>query len=108
MSVKKPSSAESKFMLYWRGIRGPSYVRELYFHKPRRFHFDFAWPEKKVAVEIEGGVWINGGHTRGLIFTSNCEKYNLAIFDGWAVFRLTPAQIQLPICGQIRDFINAI
>jgi hypothetical protein len=42
--------------------------------------------KKKVAVELEGGVWINGGHTRVLIFTLKLEKYNLAIFDGWLSF----------------------
>ena len=28
----------------------------------RRWRFDFAWPSHKVAVEIDGGIFIHGRH----------------------------------------------
>lgn len=69
-------------------------VPEFKFHPERRWRFDFAWPENKVAMEIEGGVWSRGRHTRGSGFVKDIEKYNAAASLGWRVFRFTPQQVQ--------------
>ena len=61
--------------------------REFQFAKPRRWRFDFAWPKYMLAVEIEGGVWSQGRHTRGVGFVADCEKYNTATLMGWRVLR---------------------
>jgi len=53
----------------------------------RRWRFDFAWPELKVAVEIEGGTWTQGRHTRGQGFEDDCVKHNTALMEGWKVLR---------------------
>jgi very-short-patch-repair endonuclease len=50
---------------------------------------DFAWPEQKVAVEIEGGVFSGGRHTRGAGFVADCDKYNALAAAGWRLFRFT-------------------
>lgn len=68
--------------------------REYKFHATRKFRFDFAWIDCKLAVEIEGGVWIGGRHTRGTGYVSDMHKYNLASCDGWRVLRFTPQQIK--------------
>lgn len=62
--------------------------------KPRNWRFDFAWPDRRVAVEVEGGVWSNGRHTRGQGFISDTEKYNAAVMQGWRVLRYTRAMIE--------------
>ncbi|ANN74594.1 hypothetical protein BAU08_05755 [Bordetella bronchialis] len=62
-------------------------TREYRFAPPRLWRFDFAWPELKLAVEIEGGVWTQGGHTRGAGYVKNLEKYNAAAALGWRLFR---------------------
>ena len=59
----------------------------------RRWKFDFAWPDVRVALEIEGGHWI-GGHG-GQRFEMDLEKYNSATAEGWRVIRVTPRQIGL-------------
>ena len=64
-----------------------SMEREYRFHAVRKWRFDFAWPTRKVAVEIEGGSWSHGRHTRGSGFAQDCEKYNAAVLDGWRVLR---------------------
>jgi len=67
--------------------------KEFRFHHTRRWRFDFAWPEKKVALEIEGGIWSGGRHTNPKGFISDCEKYNTALADGWRVIRCPAVHI---------------
>ena len=69
-------------------------MREYKFFEGRKFRFDFAWKKQKVAVEIEGGIWIRGAHTRGKHFVSDCDKYNLAALNGWRVFRFTSEHLK--------------
>jgi very-short-patch-repair endonuclease len=68
-------------------------VREHRFAAPRKWKFDFAWPELMIAVEIEGGIWNEGRHTRGAGFAADVEKYNAAAMDGWRVLRYTSAMV---------------
>lgn len=69
-------------------------VQEYRFAPPRRWRFDYAWPSRKVAIEVEGGVWIAGRHTRGKGYIRDLEKYNEAALLGWTVLRYTPAQMR--------------
>ena len=69
-------------------------VTEHRFHETRRWRFDLALPEHKIAVEQEGGIWIQGRHTRGKGFLGDMEKYNEAAIRGWLVLRFTPEEIR--------------
>jgi very-short-patch-repair endonuclease len=71
----------------------PAPVREHRFCPPRRFRFDFAWPEQKLAVEVDGGSWIAGRHNRGAGFAKDAEKANLAVLHGWRVLHFVGSQI---------------
>ena len=55
----------------------------------RRWRFDLAWPDVKLACEVEGGTWVAGRPNRGSGFEKDCEKYNTAVIDGWRVLRVT-------------------
>lgn len=68
--------------------------QEYQFMRTRKFRFDFVWTDHKLAVEIEGGIWIQGRHTRGHGYISDMEKYNLAVLHGWRVLRFTPKQLK--------------
>lgn len=57
-------------------------------HAPRRWRFDFAWPEQKVAVEIEGLLFKGGRHQRIKGFLADAEKYEAALLQGWTVYRV--------------------
>lgn len=59
------------------------------FAPSRRWLIDFAWPERMVALEYEGGTWTGGRHTRGVGYSNDCRKYNAAIAAGWEVYRIT-------------------
>ena len=67
----------------------PTSITQYRFASPRRWSFDFAWPDMRIVVEIEGGTWVNGRHSTGIGFGKDCEKYNAATLMGWRVFRFT-------------------
>jgi hypothetical protein len=83
------SALEETFYLLCLAHGFPDPEREYLLVPGRRWRADFAWHDKLLAVEIEGGVWSNGRHTRGGGFTSDCEKYNEAQLLGWRVLRFT-------------------
>lgn len=68
-------------------------VKEYKFHPTRRWRFDYAIPEHKIALEVEGGVWTGGRHTSPKGFLGDIEKYNTATLMGWRVFRTTPDEL---------------
>lgn len=67
---------------------------ELAFHPKRKWRFDLAWPDHKVAVEIDGGSWVGGRHTSGSGFEADCEKLSEAAALGWRVLRVTPKMVK--------------
>ena len=72
---------------------GVECVKEYKFHPDRRWRFDYAFPEYKIALEVEGGVWTHGRHTRAQGFLGDIEKYTTATLMGWRVFRTTPTDL---------------
>lgn len=68
-------------------------VKEYRFYKARKWRFDYALPLYKIAIEVEGGVWTQGRHTRPQGFLSDMQKYNTAALLGWRVFRTTPDKL---------------
>ena len=71
-------------------------VQELQFALPsREWKFDLAWPEARVALEVDGGVFMPGGgrHTRGAGFREDQAKTNAAALLGWRVLRILPEQL---------------
>jgi hypothetical protein len=63
----------------------PEPVREFRFAPPRRWRWDYCWPEEMVAVEIQGGVWRSMHHTRGRGYIDDCRKMAEGVLRGWRV-----------------------
>jgi len=70
----------------------PEPIPEYKFHAMRKWRADFAWPatNPRVIVEVDGGVWTQGRHTRGAGFIADMEKLNAAAMLGFIVLRYTP------------------
>lgn len=66
------------------------------FAPPRKWRLDLAWPLRRVALEVEGGVWSGGRHTRGAGFLADMEKYNRLATMGWRLLRCTPDELYEP------------
>lgn len=75
---------------FWRAVVGAVPEPEHRFHPTRRWRIDYAWPDQKLAVEIEGGVWTAGRHTRSKGFLKDAEKYNALTEMGWRLLRYPP------------------
>lgn len=88
------SNLESIFATQILAMRLQPAVREHRFHPDRKWRMDFAWPDKRIAVEIEGGVWGLGRHNRPKGFIADTEKYNAAAALGWTVLRFTGKHIR--------------
>lgn len=99
MKTKKSRQAANKaqirdvFTVICKTDLGVECVKEYKFHPERRWRFDYAIPEHKIALEVEGGVWTQGRHTRPQGFLGDIEKYNTATLMGWRVFRTTPTDL---------------
>ena len=76
--------------LQWLADEGdiPAPQAEYVFAPPRRWRFDFAWPEMGFAVEIDGGLFVAGRHSRGAGIIADAEKYEAALMRGWRVYRI--------------------
>lgn len=104
MVAKKRSSLELRFLKLWEEADGPELAIEHRFHPVRKWRFDFACIEFKVAIEVEGGTWSGGRHTRGSGYAADCEKYNEATMMGWSVLRLTSQQVNRETVDRIAEW----
>lgn len=90
----KRRALEDVFESQARAFRLPIAEREYRFHEGRAWRFDFAFVEFRIAVEVEGGTWSGGRHTRGAGYEADTAKYNAAALDGWTVLRFTSTQVK--------------
>jgi len=73
----------------------PPWETEHRFHPKRKWRFDFAWPDRRIAVEVQGGIYMaKSGHNTAAGITRDCEKGNEAVVLGWRVLSVTADQIQ--------------
>lgn len=70
------------------------FVQEFCFHPKRKWRFDLAIPEHKIACEYEGLMSAKSRHTTVTGFSGDAEKYNEAVILGWRVLRYTALNYQ--------------
>lgn len=66
---------------------------EFYFHPHRKFRADYCWVHARVILEVDGGVFIGGGHNSGRGFIKDLEKLNAAAELQYLVLRVQPANL---------------
>jgi very-short-patch-repair endonuclease len=77
-----------------------SFEQEYKFHPKRKWRADFHIMGKKILVEVEGGVWSGGRHTRGKGYIGDMEKYNAAVVMGYQVLRFSTEQVKSGLAVQ--------
>lgn len=97
------SKVEDLLLSQLKMIKLPEPVREHRFHPERKWRFDFAWPDFKLAVEVEGitfygknknGSMKLGRHQTAKGVNGDCEKYGAAMELGWDVYRCTQQMVR--------------
>jgi very-short-patch-repair endonuclease len=90
------SEGEAALALHIRALKLPKPERQYRFtealardKKARKHAFDFCWPDRMLAVEVDGGV-----HRIKERFRADIERHNLAQILGWRVLRFSPADIK--------------
>ena len=93
MAIVKTMTKEQAFLLMLKARKMPTPTPEFRFHPVRKFRWDWAWPEARLALEVEGGVWSGGAHGRGTGIVRDMEKSSLAAEEGWRIIRVTPSNL---------------
>lgn len=76
----------------------------------RRFKWDFAWPEKKTAIELHGGLWTYGAHSRPAGVQRDMTKANVATLAGWRVLYFSTDDLEddpETVIAQVRKALEA-
>ena len=95
------SQLESELAFQLRAVKIDA-EREYRFHSTRRWRFDFAIPQEKIAVEVEGlvykgkgkGTTLAGRHVSVKGYHDDKEKYNNAAILGWRIIYATSKTIK--------------
>lgn len=81
----------------------PLGVPQYRFVPGRQFRWDRAYPERMVAIEVQGGTWSQNGHARPSMIQRDCLKLSMGAALGWRVLPLTREMIE---SGQAVDLIR--
>ena len=57
-------------------------IQQHKFHPVRNWRFDFSWPDKRLAIEVQG---FGPGHNSLQGMQSDYEKHNAALVLGWRI-----------------------
>jgi very-short-patch-repair endonuclease len=89
------SNLEELLLLLIRTEGLPEPEREYMFAKSigRRWRLDFAYPEKRIGIEVQGGIYVRGAHSRGTGLERDYEKLNAAQMLGWDVYQFSRKMI---------------
>lgn len=91
--AKQPSIGEAELMLQLRANH-IAYKPEFKFCEHRRWRADFLITGTRILIEVEGGVFSGGRHTRGVGYEKDCEKYNWLASNNWLLLRFSTSQVK--------------
>ncbi|MDA3321011.1 DUF559 domain-containing protein [Acinetobacter baumannii] len=91
--ARQPSVGEMVLATHLKACK-ISFEQEYKFHPTRKWRADFLITGTKILVEVEGGIWSGGRHTRGKGYLGDMEKYNEAAAMGYKVLRFSTEQVK--------------
>lgn len=81
------SHLEEAFLEYWMQAHPDNPpVTQYHFSAESRYRLDFAWPQSKLGLEIQG---YGPGHTSRSSMHRDANKHNLAVLTSWTLVYLT-------------------
>lgn len=105
MTSSRVNSAVPLLRFQIAALKLPNPVPEHRFHSTRKWRFDLAFMDAKLGVEVDGGGFVNGRHSRGTGIEKDAEKFAAAMLLGWRVLRVTPKQVK---SGQAVQWIERL
>ncbi|HFG6966567.1 TPA: DUF559 domain-containing protein [Acinetobacter baumannii] len=97
--ARQPSVGEMVLATHLRACK-IGFEQEYKFHPKRKWRADFLITGTKILVEVEGGIWSGGRHTRGKGYLGDMEKYNEAAAMGYTVLRFSTEQVKSGLAVQ--------
>ncbi|MFW1975649.1 DUF559 domain-containing protein [Acinetobacter baumannii] len=91
--TREPSVGEVLLATHLRACK-IGFEQEYKFHPDRKWRADFLITDTKILIEVEGGIWSGGRHTRGKGYLGDMEKYNSAAMMGFTVLRFSTEQVK--------------
>ncbi|HFG6936177.1 DUF559 domain-containing protein [Acinetobacter baumannii] len=91
--TREPSVGEVLLATHLRACK-IGFEQEYKFHPNRKWRADFLITGTKILIEVEGGIWSGGRHTRGKGYIGDMEKYNSAAMMGFTVLRFSTEQVK--------------
>jgi very-short-patch-repair endonuclease len=68
---------------------------EVQFHPVRLWRADYLWRHPyKLIVEVDGGLFVQGRHSRGVGAEKDMEKHAAALALGYRVLRVSPRHVK--------------
>lgn len=98
---KQDESANREFMIQCQGLKLPPAAVQWRFanskhpnNAARKWRCDVLFPDYRLMVEIDGGIWVRGAHSHPTDIIRNMTKQNDAMLLGYQVLRFTPAEVK--------------
>ena len=96
-------AAQTLFPALCKGVGLPIPIPEYKFAPPRKWRLDWAFVDAKLAIEVQGGLFVQGRHTRGAALLREYEKLNALACAGWRVLFVTPKEMS---SGAVFDLLK--
>ncbi|MDC5235394.1 DUF559 domain-containing protein [Acinetobacter baumannii] len=104
--AREPSVGEVLLATHLRACK-IGFEQEYKFHPERKWRADFLITGTKILIEVEGGIWSGGRHTRGEGYIGDMEKYNSAAMMGFTVLRFSTEQVKAGVAiKQIEQLVG--
>lgn len=91
----------------WRLLNGPPLQPEFYFCLDRQWRSDYLVIGTMWLIELEGGAYSGGRHTRAKGFVEDAFKYNAAAMLGYRIIRIATGMATAHYLEQIIKEVTA-